>query len=86
MCKIAQFLDIVFPRYIFFKFCTISIEKRLNFEKIISLVFENHLIEEQGLLIIEHATYTKMDHLNYLSFQKKYGGSIFSFFEITITP
>lgn len=57
-----------------------------DFEKIISLVFENHLIEEQGLLIIEHATYTKMDHLNYLSFQKKYGGSIFSFFEITITP
>jgi hypothetical protein len=39
-------------------------------------------LEEEGMLIIEHSKYTKMEHLPHFSFQKSYGGSFFSFFEI----
>jgi len=34
------------------------------------------------MLIVEHSKYTKMEHLPHFSFQKSYGGSFFSFFEI----
>lgn len=52
-----------------------------EFEKIIKLIFENHLLEEEGMLIIEHSKYTLLDHLENFSFQKNYGGSVFSFFD-----
>lgn len=52
-----------------------------DFEEIIALVFENELLNEEGMMIIEHSKYTKMDHLMNFSFQKNYGGSHFSFFE-----
>lgn len=54
-----------------------------TFEKIVDLVFEKELIHEQGMLIIEHSKYTKMEQLHHFSFQKSYGGSFFSFFEHT---
>jgi len=52
-----------------------------DFEEIVTLVFENELLDEAGMMIIEHSKYTKMDHLMNFSFQKNYGGSYFSFFE-----
>lgn len=52
-----------------------------QFDKVQQLVFENDLLEEDGLLIIEHSTQTKMEHLEHFSNSRKYGGSIFSFFE-----
>lgn len=52
-----------------------------QFEEIVTLVFENELLEEDGMMIIEHSKYTRMDHLMNFSFQKNYGGSFFSFFE-----
>jgi 16S rRNA (guanine(966)-N(2))-methyltransferase RsmD len=52
------------------------------FEKIIELVFEKELLNAEGMMIIEHSKYTKLEHMTHLSFQKSYGGSIFSFFEI----
>jgi 16S rRNA (guanine(966)-N(2))-methyltransferase RsmD len=53
-----------------------------TFEKVVTLVFEKGLLDEEGMLIIEHSKYTKMEHLPHFSFQKSYGGSFFSFFEI----
>ena len=53
-----------------------------TFEKIILLVFEKNMLHEDGMMVIEHSKYTKLDHLIYFSFKKSYGGSIFSFFEI----
>lgn len=53
-----------------------------TFEKIIALVFTNDLLHENGMMIIEHSKYTKLDHMIHFSFKKSYGGSIFSFFEI----
>lgn len=53
-----------------------------TFEKVVLTVFEKELLQEEGMLIVEHSKYTKLDHLPHFSFQKSYGGSFFSFFEI----
>lgn len=52
-----------------------------QFDKIYQMIFENELLEDDGLLIIEHSTQTKMEHLEHFNNSRKYGGSIFSFFE-----
>ncbi|WP_026705685.1 16S rRNA (guanine(966)-N(2))-methyltransferase RsmD [Flavobacterium soli] len=53
-----------------------------SFEKIVTTVFEKELLQEDGMMVIEHSKYTKMEHLINFSFQKSYGGSFFSFFEM----
>jgi len=52
-----------------------------NFEELVTLIFEAELLREDGIMIIEHSKYTKMEHMMNFSFNKKYGGSIFTFFE-----
>ena len=51
------------------------------FEKIIALVFNNKLLNEDGLLIVEHSKHTILENNQHISYQKKYGGNMFSFFE-----
>ena len=53
-----------------------------TFENIVTLVFHQELLREDGMMVIEHSKYTKLDHMIHFSFKKSYGGSIFSFFEI----
>ena len=53
-----------------------------SFEKIILLVFEKELLEDDGMMVIEHSKHTKLDHMENFSFSKIYGGSVFSFFEL----
>jgi 16S rRNA (guanine966-N2)-methyltransferase len=55
-----------------------------EFEKIIELIFENELLDEEGMLVVEHSKYTKLDQMANFSFQKSYGGSVFSFFEFEV--
>ena len=45
-------------------------------------IFEKQLLQPEGMLIVEHSKHTPIDHLPHFSFDKKYGASIFSFFEI----
>lgn len=52
-----------------------------EFEKIVELIFENELLDEEGMFVVEHSKYTKLDQMSNFSFQKSYGGSVFSFFE-----
>jgi len=52
-----------------------------TFEKVVLLVFERNILNQDGMMIIEHSKYTKLNHMQNFSFQKSYGGSIFSFFE-----
>lgn len=52
-----------------------------KFKRIVDLVFLNDLLNEGGMLIIEHSKHTKMDQVKNLTFQKHYGASVFSFFE-----
>ncbi len=53
-----------------------------TFEKIVLLIFEKELLNQEGMMVIEHSKYTKLNHMENFSFQKSYGGSIFSFFEL----
>lgn len=55
--------------------------EQADFEKINTLVFEKELLAADGMLVIEHSKHTKLNHLSHFSFQKNYGGSVFSFFE-----
>lgn len=53
-----------------------------EFAKIPQLVFQNELLEADGLLIVEHSKHTNLSHLQHYSHSKGYGGNMFSFFEI----
>lgn len=59
--------------------------EQADFEKINTLVFEKELLATDGMLVIEHSKHTKLDHLSHFSFQKNYGGSVFSFFEYELS-
>ena len=52
-----------------------------QFAKIPELIFQNNLILEDGLLIIEHSKHTDLSTLSYYNYSKSYGGNMFSFFE-----
>ncbi len=52
-----------------------------KFAEIASLVFSHNLLAENGMLIIEHSSKTDLSYLPNFSQTKKYGGSVFSFFE-----
>jgi len=53
------------------------------FETMVELVFENHTLSKQGLLVIEHSKHTDLSHIEQFSYLKTYGSSAFSFFEAT---
>jgi 16S rRNA (guanine966-N2)-methyltransferase len=52
-----------------------------QFLKIPKLIFQNNLLEDNGLLIVEHSKHTDLSNLEYFSYSKHYGGCVFSFFE-----
>jgi 16S rRNA (guanine(966)-N(2))-methyltransferase RsmD len=56
-----------------------------QFANIPKLVFENELLLENGILILEHSKHTDLSKLNHFSYSKNYGGCVFSFFEIAKT-
>lgn len=49
--------------------------------KIANLVFERGLLLEEGLLVIEHSKHTDLSDHEHFSHARRYGGSVFSFFE-----
>ena len=53
----------------------------INYLDFITCVFSNKLLNDGGLLIIEHSEQEKLDsHANFLQ-SRKYGSNVFSFFE-----
>ena len=52
-----------------------------QFVNIIALIVENNLLNESGIVIIEHSKRTDLSDIKNFSYSKKYGGSMFSFFE-----
>ncbi len=52
-----------------------------QFIKISELVFENDLLSDEGILIIEHSKHTLLDDALHFDNSRKYGGSVFSFFK-----
>ncbi|MFP4846897.1 RsmD family RNA methyltransferase [Winogradskyella sp. PE311] len=53
-----------------------------TFSKIPELIFQNQLLEADGLLIVEHSKHTSLSHLEHYSYSKSYGGNMFSFFDL----
>jgi len=53
-----------------------------QFLKIPDLVFTKELLREDGLLVVEHSDQTNLSEHPHFTEQRKYGGSIFSFFEL----
>jgi 16S rRNA (guanine966-N2)-methyltransferase len=51
-----------------------------QFVNIITLIINNDLLNESGMVIIEHSKHTDLSDNKYFSHSKKYGGSMFSFF------
>jgi 16S rRNA (guanine966-N2)-methyltransferase len=52
-----------------------------NINDIHQLIFENDMLNEKGLLIIEHGPRTKLEHLAHFDQHRKYGNVNFSFFK-----
>lgn len=52
-----------------------------QFLKIINLVFDNGLLNDGGVLIVEHSKHTDLSSHEKHSYDKRYGGNVFSFFE-----
>ncbi|MFC5045204.1 RsmD family RNA methyltransferase [Aquimarina hainanensis] len=74
--KVKKTADIIFadPPYDF---------TQEQFETIASLVFTHELLEDDGVLIIEHSKHTSLETTPHFSYARGYGGSVFSFFEKT---
>ena len=51
-----------------------------KFEKIVTTVLERKLLEDEGLLILEHGKNYDFSHMPQFLESRKYGGSAFSFF------
>ncbi len=52
-----------------------------QFSAIYTQIFAKDMLYENGLLIIEHSKDTDLSKNEYFSYYKRYGGSVFSFFE-----
>lgn len=52
-----------------------------QFLKIVDTVFERNLLNDEGILIIEHSKHTDLSKHQKYSYNKRYGGNVFSFFE-----
>lgn len=52
-----------------------------KFEAIVQSVFDRQLLADGGMLVIEHSSRTDLSELPYFYQEKRYGGTVFSFFE-----
>ena len=53
-----------------------------QFSKIPDLIFQNKILQDEGILIVEHPKQIDLSILPNFSYCKNYGGSVFSFFEV----
>ena len=56
-----------------------------KFSQIPELVFQNQLLDDDGILILEHSKHTDLSTLTNFSYSKSYGGNVFSFFKKEIS-
>ena len=53
-----------------------------EFESIPNTVFKKEMLNESGMCIIEHFSKMDLSNVEHFSFSKKYGSTVFSFFEL----
>ena len=52
-----------------------------KFLEIANTIFKKNMLNEEGVLIIEHSKHTDLSNHKNHSYDKRYGGNVFSFFE-----
>lgn len=55
-----------------------------QFKSIADLVFEKNILNEDGILIIEHSKHTDLSSIQNFVEARRYGNSVFSFFKNTL--
>ncbi len=55
--------------------------KQEEFESLVNKTFDRNLLKKEGFLIIEHSKHTDLSEVNNFVDSRRYGGSVFSFFE-----
>lgn len=53
---------------------------------LVEMIFDRGVLTDHGTLILEHPSQESYTHLNRFSEERKYGGSVFSFFEKQVLP
>ena len=51
-----------------------------EFEELVRLILEKPLLEEEGLLVVEHSQQLRLSHITGFDFDRSYGSSQLSFF------
>lgn len=54
-----------------------------SLEKMVTTTFEKNLLKEDGVLIIEHSKKMDLSSVQHFSEARKYGNSVFSFFQLS---
>lgn len=55
-----------------------------SFDLLINTIFEKGLLTDEGLLVVEHSRATDLSHHEHFVRSRKYGGNLFSFFELEV--
>ncbi len=59
----------------------ISVE---DLNKLVENLFKNNMVKEEGMIIFEHTKHNDLSHISNFTEARKYGGSVFSFFNKTV--
>lgn len=51
-----------------------------DYEKLADLIFFKNLLQDDGILVIEHSVYSDLSHITHFQSTRKYGNVRFSFF------
>ncbi|RMA64193.1 16S rRNA (guanine(966)-N(2))-methyltransferase RsmD [Ulvibacter antarcticus] len=52
-----------------------------QFDEMIQIIFKNELLNDEGMIIIEHSKHNDLSAISGFNEARRYGGSVFSFFE-----
>ena len=55
-----------------------------DFKRLVELIYNNGFLKEEGMLVVEHSKFTDLSELPHFVEQRRYGSSVFSFFEAPV--
>ena len=55
-----------------------------DFKRLVELIYNNGFLKEEGMLVVEHSKFTDLSELPHFIEQRRYGSSVFSFFEAPV--
>ena len=55
-----------------------------DFKRLVVLIYNNNFLNKEGMLVVEHSKFTDLSELPHFVEQRRYGSSVFSFFEAPV--